>query len=272
MEPEERAALTNFVGFLLLPGVVSAMRGVKGGERPLDFVVAASREEPPGMTVINKAKALRARHSHTLGGPGRQHSTTQQLAHRVDGLVDEGRFSAAAVVVGQIAAKIRGAPNPPSLPVEAIREHIGRLHPAADEMDILPASADDPVGVELLERHVTTTIERLNIRSASGATGWTNQCIRTLMLHVTADQRTHDERREAMTAFTAVCNQALSGKLHLSVAWLWATSRAALIPKDNGTGWRPLGIGESWYRLMGGPSFSRSQWASGSPFYLINWR
>ena len=251
MEPDERAALTNFVGFLLLPGVVSAMRGVKGGERPLDFLVAASREEHPGMTVINKAKALRARHSHILGGPGRQHPTTQQLAQRVDGLVDEGRFSAAAVVVGQIAAKIRGAPNPPSLPVDAIREHIQRLHPDADEHDILPASADDPVGVELMERHVTTTIERLNVRSASGATGWTNQCIRTLMLHVTADQRSHDERREAMTTFTAVCNQALAGKLHLSVAWLWATSRAALIPKDNGTGWRPLGIGESWYRLMG---------------------
>ena len=135
---------------------------------------------------------------------------------------------------------MRGAPNPPSLPVEAIREHIGRLHPDADEMDILPASADDPEGVELMEGHVITMIERLNTRSASGATGWTNQCIRTLMLHVTADQRTHEERREAMTAFTAVCKQALSGKLYLSVAWLWATSRAALIPKDNGTGWLRL--------------------------------
>ena len=54
-----------------------------------------------------------------------------------------------------------------------------------------------------------------------------------------------------MTTFTAVCNQALARKLHLSVVWLWATSRAALIPKDNGTGWRLSGIGESWYRLMG---------------------
>ena len=65
------------------------------------------------MTVINKAKALRARHSHILGGPDSQNPTTQQLVQRVDGLVDEGRFSAAAVVVGQIVAKIRGAPNPP---------------------------------------------------------------------------------------------------------------------------------------------------------------
>ncbi len=102
--------------------------------------------------------------------------------------MDEGRFSAAAVVVGQIAAKMRGAPNPPSLPLDAIREHIQRLHPAADEHDILPPPADDPVGVELMERHVTTTIERLNVRSASGATGWINQCIRTLMLHVSSVQ------------------------------------------------------------------------------------
>ncbi len=113
LEPDERAALTNFVGFLLLPGVVSVMRGVKGGERPLDFLIAASREDHPGMTVINKAKALRARHSHALAGPGRHHPTTQQLAQRVDGLVDEGRFSAAAVVVGQIAAKMRGGRRTP---------------------------------------------------------------------------------------------------------------------------------------------------------------
>jgi hypothetical protein len=89
---------------------------------------------------------------------------------------------AAAVVVGQIAAKIRGAPNSPTLPVEAIREHIHRLHPEADEQDILPAPVNDRMGVELMERHVITTIERLNVRSASGATGWTDQCIRTLML------------------------------------------------------------------------------------------
>ena len=56
LEPDERAALTNFVGFLLLPGVVSVMRGVKGGERPLDFLIAASREEHPGMSVINKPR------------------------------------------------------------------------------------------------------------------------------------------------------------------------------------------------------------------------
>ncbi len=167
LEPDERAALMNFVGVLLLPGVVSVMRGVKGGERPLDFLIAASREEHPGMTVINKAKALRARHSHALAGPGRHHPTTQQLAQRVDGLVDEGRFSAAAVVVGQIAAKMRGAPNSPSLPVEAIREHIGRLYPDADEMDILPASAHDPEGVELMEGHVITMIKRFNTRSTS---------------------------------------------------------------------------------------------------------
>jgi hypothetical protein len=171
VEPDERAALTNFVGFLFLPGVVSAMRGVKGGERPLDFLVGASREEHQGMTVINKAKGLRTRHSHTLSGPGRKHPMTQQLAQRVDGLVDEGRFSAAAVVVDQIVAKMRGAPNPPSLPVDAIREHIHRLHPDADEHNILPAAADDPEGVQLLVRHITTTIERLNVRSTSGATG-----------------------------------------------------------------------------------------------------
>ena len=63
----------------------------------------------------------------------------------------------------------------------------GRLHPDADEMDILPASADDPKGVELMEGDVITMIDCLNTRSTRGATGWTNQCIRTLMLHVTAE-------------------------------------------------------------------------------------
>jgi hypothetical protein len=37
LDSDEWAALMNFVGFLLLPGVVSVMRGVKVGERPWIF-------------------------------------------------------------------------------------------------------------------------------------------------------------------------------------------------------------------------------------------
>jgi len=39
--------------------------------------------------------------------------------------------------------------------------------------------------------------------------------------------------------------------MHESVAAIWTCGRAALIPKPGvPNGWRPLGIGESWYRLM----------------------
>jgi len=60
------------------------------------------------------------------------------------------------------------------------------------------------------------------------------------------------QKRAALDALTKLFNKALDGSLHKQVAQLWTMSRAALIPKTDGSGgWRPLGIGEAWYRLLG---------------------
>ena len=104
--------------------------------------------------IINTARALRDRRAPPLDNGKAPSLTTFQLAQRVDSLVDEGRLSAAAVVVDRIAAKISGAPNPPVLSLDAIREHINRLHPAADEQDALPEAAADPPGDEIIVANV----------------------------------------------------------------------------------------------------------------------
>jgi hypothetical protein len=44
-------------------------------------------------------------------------------------------------------------------------------------------------------------------------------------------------------------NAVLNGSISKGVAALMALTRTVLIPKDGG-GWRPLGIGEGWYRLL----------------------
>lgn len=82
-------------------------------------------------------------------------------------------------------------------------------------------------------------IKRLPAGSANGASGWTFSTIRFLY---------HDKNQELdadINLLTNFCKAFLSGRLCQDQLLL---SRAVLIPKDR-TKYRPLGIGECWYRF-----------------------
>ena len=59
-----------------------------------------------------------------------------------------------------------------------------------------------------------------------------------------------EEVQTLVEEITCLFNRSLSGAVADGVVALWSTGRAALIPKPDGS-WRPLGMGECWYRLMG---------------------
>jgi len=164
MESDERAAFVNFTGFLLLPGVISAMRGIKGGARPLDFLVDASQEEHPGLMIINKARALRERRALPSNN-GKAPPLSQLFSSPSESTAWWTRVVCLRQPSWWTGPQPRSVGLPaPMLSLDAIREHIGRLHPKAEEQDALPEAVADPPGDELIVASVRQTVERLNVR------------------------------------------------------------------------------------------------------------
>ena len=56
----EQIAMVNYAGFLILPGLISVMKNIKGGQRPIDFLLDKEKEEFPGKEIVRKALIVRA--------------------------------------------------------------------------------------------------------------------------------------------------------------------------------------------------------------------
>ena len=251
----ENVAMINYAGFLILPGLISVMRKIKGGQKIVDFLISTSKSSAPGMTVVKKARLVlseleadrRRRQGREFRSP-----TVDSLSKQVDKYIDEDRLSAAVGVVSRIHDLMENVEEShvPLTP-EQIREKIASLHPAQDEYDILPPDkSSDPDGIQVNEENVWVWVRRLNINSGTGISGWTNRLIRAMMTRATGDRGVvQDKLCAARTAFANLMNAVLNGSISKGVAALMALTRTVLIPKDGG-GWRPLGIGEGWYRPL----------------------
>jgi hypothetical protein len=83
-------------------------------------------------------------------------------------------------------------------------------------------------------------LDTVNRASSCGPMDWTFRLISQMV-------RKHRRPMEFCHLIVSkVLNPMLAGKLNPE---LWTTSRAVLIPKKS-SGFRPLAIGDSWYRLM----------------------
>jgi hypothetical protein len=135
----------------------------------------------------------------------------------------------------------------PSTPLTTteIRDKLLALYPHDDEQDVLPGREADPEGLSITAAQVEQTIGSLNRRSCHGSSAWTNVAICRLMKPPMDHQDT-----SVIQTVTRMINMLCAGRIHSIVGNMWATSRAALLPKHD-EGWRPLGIGEAWYRLVG---------------------
>jgi hypothetical protein len=99
--------------------------------------------------------------------------------------------------------------------------------------------------LKLVETDIVKAFYQLNPDSAQGMSGWTNTLIRQLF------GRTGKETLEAhvKTFMLPIFNKILCGKMTRA---FWTSSRATFIPKPNAPNqFRPLGIGEVWYRFFG---------------------
>jgi len=150
----ENVAMINYAGFLILPGLISVMRKIKGGQKIVDFLISTSKSSTPGVTVVKKARLVlseleadrRRRQGREFRSP-----TVDSLSKQVDKYIDEDRLSAAVGVVSRIHDLMENVEEShvPLTP-EQIREKIASLHPAQDEYDILPPDkSSDPDGIQV---------------------------------------------------------------------------------------------------------------------------
>jgi hypothetical protein len=96
-------------------------------------------------------------------------------------------------------------------------------------------------------------LKKLKISSASGSSGWTNVCIKSILLP--GSQQPSPECEATLGVLCRFFNHVLQGEVHPDVSELWSTGKAVLLPKLNEdfqpVGWRPISIGDALYRLFG---------------------
>ena len=166
----------------------------------------------------------------TDGGPS---TTINKLASKVERLVTNYQLSSAGAVVRNIADIIHGVVQDPLPTLTEQRDRFSRLHPPRDDNDILNVDrTQDPMGLQVSEEDVRKLAYKLNKHASHGSSGWTNLTITTLFSFKDRADRGGEEVGALCTAFTQLINSALDGSMADDVAYLWATSRAVLIPKD----------------------------------------
>jgi hypothetical protein len=127
--------------------------------------------------------------------------------------------------------------------VNEIRQKLAELNPVADEEDLFSIADEEristsaPISVDASQ--IEAVIRKLPVGSSAGASGWTYAAIKSIFLEDSETMGT------ACEIISKLCNAMLSGRIGRGG---WLRSRAVLIPKKDGS-YRPLSIGESWYRL-----------------------
>jgi hypothetical protein len=120
-----------------------------------------------------------------------------------------------------------------------MQELCTQLFPEATELDDLSCvDSGDSEPLSITRDVVKEILGSLDVGSANGASGWTNYLLRTLF----------SSSDHAIAAITTFVNLTLSGAVDLNIL---AESRIVFIPKKTAGDLRPLGIGDSWYRLIG---------------------
>lgn len=176
------------------------------------------------------------------------------IKRRLERLVRDRRLSAAMVELDKLQdvqsstldhSRIGTLPDPMNM--SAFEEIIAELNPASDEYDLF--TDEQKVAIEqstALEVEsiglVSTVLKDLPIGSAAGSSGWTFGAIRAIFYDP------EDGSAASYALLQAFCNRMLSGALYDGG---WLRSRSVLIPKKDSSGWRPLSIGEAWYRFVG---------------------
>jgi len=238
--------------FLLLPGLIATTQ-----HRRLTSVVHMLRlfcDDPdPSKAILEVALRFRPPPlpPRVPSGATRPPSL-QRLRASVNKLATHGRTRPAMRALERMA-RLFAAGNhsslmvmePPPLSLSDSKTILAHLNPPASALDALPLPLLPlPPQLQLSTTDVFEAMQSLDPKSSHGWTGWTFHVMKSLFL--TDYSEVHNLKSSALACITALFNAILLG---YPPSDLWLVSRAVLIPKEKG-GYRPLGIGESWYRCI----------------------
>jgi hypothetical protein len=236
LNTQERA----ICALLVLPGVIRLIQlDRKGLQRPVDFLRDADAAEHPQRFIL--AEALRLRGAHTRTHIRSRRSSEAGVLRRIDSLTAEGRYSAAMALAQRLHDHNGNMPAPCS--IEETMERLELLNPRASVRDRLPVNGVVPESLEFTPQDTVAGIGMVRYGSAPGADGWTFRLMGAILKGEKADS-------DIIIKVTEFLNSMLKGTMPPSIRELFSVCRSVLIPKDEDS-YRPIGIGECWYRLMG---------------------
>lgn len=176
----------------------------------------------------------------------------KRLRLRIENLYADGRLTAAMRSVEEASAVI-DSPITTSmstpLPLAETKLLIARLNPPSSALDHIPDETNDPEVDDPLKftaDHIAQVLQKLPKGSSNGFSSWTYAIIRQLYAPPKELPSLAAESSRHLTIIAKLFTLLVSGVLSNEH---WTTSRAVLLPKPD-NGWRPLGIGESWYRFL----------------------
>jgi hypothetical protein len=242
--------------FLVLPGflrslldiktsrVVDTLRKLHVSSSPAEEILEQALELLPIVRNVQVRLQERSKHRRT--------STTSKVKsthNKIVKLFREHRYSAAMKHLEQFSASLGGTPSVTSnMDITQKIAAVGKLNPPGTANDILPPANDDPVPemeLAITADQVEATISKLPQGSANGISGWTYDILRQLYTGKGSGLNS-DTLMEHYSALATFFNLIVQGRIPNDQ---WLVSRAVLLPKPDG-GLRPLGIGETWYRLL----------------------
>jgi hypothetical protein len=174
------------------------------------------------------------------GNPRRHslHAKQHRVRRKVERLYQDGRLRAAVTSVDEeFRRSLGGVPQAP-LDASRFEDELRNLNPLRDENDVLPLVDEENEAETCIKWDVVReVIGALPKGSANGCSGWTYSIIHALFMD--AEEK---DFQVVANLFTELAANRLSNLF-------WTQSRAVLLPKGQDK-FRPLGIGEAWYRVL----------------------
>jgi hypothetical protein len=251
--PEPETTYSGTMALFILPGLIQHYNSNKKTlGRAVDLLRTIAAAEAPASIILQKAAAAATiMVDNTADRQAR--GAVQALQAATEAMGKRTRLAAADRFARELDRVLqsseRAAPiNMRSLTPEQARDILGPLNPPhrSERLDTLPDLDDTtPRGLEITPDMVLRGIRLLDKDSAPGASGWTNHLLRFMASNGNTEDNSRFGERVA-----AVFNRITDGSMPAHTRWLWTRSRAVLLPKPGQDGYRPLGIGDTWYRLL----------------------
>jgi len=173
---------------------------------------------------------------------GNQRSVTS-LTHSIERLVRERRLGSAMVLLDKLQPLLSEHPESPLPPPpshEQVVSIVAGLHPPAGPEDTFTEEDYDRIHestpIVITSGDIPLLLDSLPEGSAAGVSGWTYSAIKAIY---------PSDNASSCEQLAKLLTRMLEGRL---TSTIWLQSRCVLIPKASG-GYRPLGIGDAWYRL-----------------------